>query len=367
MIQLNLNTGTGNAADSSRNDVSMSGAPLPAAVEGTGALSPAMSPILGPIDAPKDAWIDILESEITSEQQQHQQQQQQQQQQQAIYNSLMHPSMMVTNQDVQQQLQQQQQHLFQQQQQQQSQTQRQSNPQYVTQYTIQPVIQPHPSQQPLFHAASMPSLQTLQSLGVPMPLNLAATQPGAFPSVSVPVSAPAATPDPATATSPAGAVPAGPVPAPDAAGCTSDPALARDKKKKTASEERAALRVERKRDREKRRREDVNSQFDELSALLRRIAPLPGDKKMEGGTETPGVTMPSSAMLAGPSNRADLLQRTCAVLQEAHDERVSLREQCTDLRRRLIESKTAGCSCSGGSGLQHHVSSFHLSCTLLGS
>jgi len=305
-----------------------------------------------------NGWFDILDAEVMDEQQQQQQQQLQQlqqlQQQQAIINSLLQPGAqpnMITGQSsmssaqapmpnsqpsmvsagqpsvsvpAQQTHQSQQTHTHGQQQQQ--------RPQYV-QYTIQPVIQGGASQQqqqtaqqhlqhqmsqqqPLFHA-----LQALQPMPAPVPM-----------------------PIPAAALAPADDAPAAP-----AEGGGKRPRVA-----KSASEERAAARMERKRDREKRRREDVNRQFDELTALLQKVAPLPGDRAPgeEGGDKIPST----SSTLAGPSNREALLRRTCSVVQEIHEERTALRDQVMDLRRRLIESKTnAGCRCGGSSTLQHQV------------
>eukprot|EP00588_Corethron_pennatum_P011280 CAMPEP_0194281750 /NCGR_PEP_ID=MMETSP0169-20130528/21473_1 /TAXON_ID=218684 /ORGANISM="Corethron pennatum, Strain L29A3" /LENGTH=467 /DNA_ID=CAMNT_0039026889 /DNA_START=179 /DNA_END=1582 /DNA_ORIENTATION=+ len=315
-------------------------------------MSAALSPTLGPIE-PASGWFDILDAEVMAEQQQ---------QQQAIINSLVQPSVpssmasnMASNMMIAQA-------------QQQAHAHGQQRPQYV-QYTIQPILQQqhmqqqhiqqqHMQQQPVYHA--MQALQPMQ-MPVQMPVIASAQQAGGAPGTQS-----ATRQDTSGTSQPQGAATATATATAAATAAAStekrpaDPPEEQPPSKKSASEERAAARVERKRDREKRRREDVNKQFDELSTLLQRIAPLPGDRlpgTTEGVTATPqSQSLPSSSALAGPSNRADLLSRTCSVMQEIHDARSALADQVMDLRRKLIESKTnAGCHCGGVSSLQHHV------------
>lgn len=90
-------------------------------------------------------------------------------------------------------------------------------------------------------------------------------------------------------------------------------------------EARAQARVERKRTRERQRRSDVNKQFADLTALLRRIETEDLDDD---------VTL-SIIPLGGPSNRVDLIARTIAVLERMHDMSNKRKREVIDLNKQL--------------------------------
>lgn len=94
-------------------------------------------------------------------------------------------------------------------------------------------------------------------------------------------------------------------------------------------EARAEARVERKRSRERQRRSDVNKQFADLTALLRRIETEDLDDE---------VTL-SIIPLGGPSNRVDLIARTIAVLERMHDMSTKRKREMIDLNRELEDMK----------------------------
>ena len=88
---------------------------------------------------------------------------------------------------------------------------------------------------------------------------------------------------------------------------------------------RAQARVERKRSRERQRRSDVNKQFADLTALLRRIETEDLDDE---------VTL-SIIPLGGASNRVDLIARTIAVLERMHDLSTKRKREIIDLNKQL--------------------------------
>ena len=98
-----------------------------------------------------------------------------------------------------------------------------------------------------------------------------------------------------------------------------------------SAEARAQARSERKRSREKQRRSDVNKQFADLTALLRRIEAEDLDADGMAGL----ASFPSG----GPTNRVDLIARTIAVLERMHDMSCKKRREVMDLNKQLEDMK----------------------------
>lgn len=106
----------------------------------------------------------------------------------------------------------------------------------------------------------------------------------------------------------------------------------RDEKKLTATEK-AKLRSERKRSREKQRRSDVNTQFADLTALLKKIEreDAQQDEERKSFIE---LTTSSSNM-----NRVDLIGKTIAVLRRIHNENGKRKRSIDDLSEELKTTK----------------------------
>lgn len=96
---------------------------------------------------------------------------------------------------------------------------------------------------------------------------------------------------------------------------------------KLSAEEKARLRSERKRSREKQRRSDVNTQFNDLTALLKKI-----EAENEDGER---IELTSSSSM----NRVDLIGKTIAILNRIHNE--NRKRKCTidELQDELRETK----------------------------
>lgn len=91
----------------------------------------------------------------------------------------------------------------------------------------------------------------------------------------------------------------------------------RDGKKLTAAEK-VKLRSERKKFREKQRRSDVNSQFAELTALLKKIETE--DAAQDDDEDGTKSFYPELTTLSSNMNRVDLIGKTIAVLSRIHNE-----------------------------------------------
>mmetsp|Transcript_4410 Transcript_4410/g.5098 ORF Transcript_4410/g.5098 Transcript_4410/m.5098 type:complete len:328 (+) Transcript_4410:72-1055(+) len=96
------------------------------------------------------------------------------------------------------------------------------------------------------------------------------------------------------------------------------------------SEARAKARSERKRNREKQRREDVNKQFADLSQLLRQIEAE--DLTDEGCKRLPIVS-------GGPTNRVDLIGRTIVVLERIHKLNKDRKREIEELNKQVGDAK----------------------------
>mmetsp|Transcript_342 Transcript_342/g.426 ORF Transcript_342/g.426 Transcript_342/m.426 type:complete len:418 (+) Transcript_342:46-1299(+) len=94
-----------------------------------------------------------------------------------------------------------------------------------------------------------------------------------------------------------------------------------------SQEQKAQARSERKRSREKQRRANVNQQFADLSALLRKIE-LAGDSN-------PG----QKSSLPSTNNRVDLIARTIQVMDQLHQENKVKTAEIDSLKKSVEESK----------------------------
>lgn len=105
----------------------------------------------------------------------------------------------------------------------------------------------------------------------------------------------------------------------------------------------------RKRAREQQRRKDVNTKFDELVAVLKRIEEKHREHQKE---KTTAVTTDAAKSLfpppstpcaiSIPNNRVDLIARTIQVLEALSNERQSLLNRTEELDRELKRAKKAG-------------------------
>lgn len=91
----------------------------------------------------------------------------------------------------------------------------------------------------------------------------------------------------------------------------------------------AVIRTERKRTREKQRRSDVNKQFQELTALLRRLE-----------TEDPDEF--SNLPPYSPANRVELMGRTVQLITVLYDRSKKRKGEIADLQQRLEAAQKAG-------------------------
>jgi len=105
-----------------------------------------------------------------------------------------------------------------------------------------------------------------------------------------------------------------------------------DEKKLTAAEK-AKLRSERKRSREKQRRSDVNTQFADLTALLKKIGAEDAQQD-EGRKSFIELSTSSSNM-----NRVDLIGKTIAVLRRIHNENGKRERSIEELSEELKATK----------------------------
>lgn len=110
-----------------------------------------------------------------------------------------------------------------------------------------------------------------------------------------------------------------------------DPNLSEDTK--------AQIRSERKRNREKQRRSDVNNQFAALTDLLQSVEGYDLDSDVsddEDECEPKKRKINSVGMVnVAPANRVDLIARTIAVMDRLHKVNRSLRQNVKDLRKNL--------------------------------
>jgi hypothetical protein len=95
-----------------------------------------------------------------------------------------------------------------------------------------------------------------------------------------------------------------------------------------SEEQKAAVRTERKRCREKQRRSDVNRQFTELNAALRKVESESSDWARHTYTST--------------TNRADLIARSIYILNSIHESNESRKRRVIELERDLELAKKAG-------------------------
>ena len=124
-------------------------------------------------------------------------------------------------------------------------------------------------------------------------------------------------------------------------------------------------RIERKRNREKQRRLDTNSQFTALAAIVREIettdfmeeaqlnslyeltqpsqtADTDGNKKLKSDTSFPGGSIQNTISTTGTysaSNRVELIARTSLMLSQFRDIRKKRNEELRDARRQNCEMK----------------------------
>lgn len=90
-------------------------------------------------------------------------------------------------------------------------------------------------------------------------------------------------------------------------------------------EARAQARSERKRSREKQRREDVNKQFADLSALLRQI-----ETEEDANTKR----LPYSS-----TNRVDLIARTIVIMERVHKVSKERKQEIANLQKEVEDAK----------------------------
>jgi hypothetical protein len=124
-----------------------------------------------------------------------------------------------------------------------------------------------------------------------------------------------------------------------------DPNLSEDTK--------AQIRSERKRNREKQRRSDVNNQFAALTDLLQSVEGYDLDSDVsddEDECEPKKRKINSVGMVnVAPANRVDLIARTIAVMDRLHKVNRSLRQNVKDLRKNLKK-------CNGGAAATNSTS-----------
>jgi len=99
---------------------------------------------------------------------------------------------------------------------------------------------------------------------------------------------------------------------------------------KLTADEKARIRSERKRSREKQRRSDVNTQFADLTALL---------KKIEAEDEPDEESRKSLLALSTSSNRVDLIVKTIAILNRIHNENRKRKRTIDELKEELKETQ----------------------------
>lgn len=111
-------------------------------------------------------------------------------------------------------------------------------------------------------------------------------------------------------------------------GATEGEATAAKTEGDITDEQKTAVRIERKRCREKQRRSDVNRQFTELTSTLRKVESESADWARHTYTST--------------TNRADLIARAIYILNAIHDSNELRKKRIVELERDLEQSKKAG-------------------------
>lgn len=118
-----------------------------------------------------------------------------------------------------------------------------------------------------------------------------------------------------------------------------------------SGEDRAQVRSERKRTREKQRRNDVNRQFADLTEVLKRIETEESTKHLKPTTTNADnssnagstvVYLPKQPPFANPSNRVDLIARSIAHLERLQYVNKQQQEQIASLEQQLEAAKKAG-------------------------
>lgn len=100
-----------------------------------------------------------------------------------------------------------------------------------------------------------------------------------------------------------------------------------------SGEEKFVARTERKRSREKQRRSDVNKQFSDLTSCLRYV---------ESEYDAEELRTAALPTVFSPSNRADLLARTVALLNALHATNKRRKKELDELQGELENSRKAG-------------------------
>jgi len=98
--------------------------------------------------------------------------------------------------------------------------------------------------------------------------------------------------------------------------------------KEMTAEEKAQARSERKRTRERQRRVDVNSQFADLSNILRKV-------ETEMNEDSSDVDEPKYSPTTVPVNRVDLIARTISVLSRLHNRCKKRKREIVSLQDKL--------------------------------
>ncbi len=129
-----------------------------------------------------------------------------------------------------------------------------------------------------------------------------------------------------------------------------------------SEEKKAQIRSERKRNREKQRRSDVNSQFAALTELLKRVEGYDldsdvSDDEDEKETKKRKVNPVGGVMNITPSNRVDLIARTIAVMDRLHQVNRSLRQNVKELRKTLNKVKLGNEKSTNGVNQQGFMNS----------
>ncbi len=127
-----------------------------------------------------------------------------------------------------------------------------------------------------------------------------------------------------------------------------------------SEEKKAQIRSERKRNREKQRRSDVNSQFAALTELLKRVEGYDldsdvSDDEDEKETKKRKVNPVGGVMNITPSNRVDLIARTIAVMDRLHQVNRSLRQNVKELRKTLSKVKLGNEKSTNGMNQQGFI------------
>jgi len=122
---------------------------------------------------------------------------------------------------------------------------------------------------------------------------------------------------------------------PNVAPTNSKPEDSKPEEQKLTAVEKACIRSERKRSREKQRRSDVNTQFTDLTALLKKIEA----EDVQSDETRKAFTTELSTASSNNMNRVDLIGKTISVLDRIHSENSKRKRTIDELNEELRVTK----------------------------